>query len=168
MRSPRSQRGCGNRKLTIGGIIESKNLTLVRIMGIPDEPGVGGRLFSHLTDLGINVEFISSANDATGTANLVLCMSESDGTIFEREVEKVSAETEAQKVEIIHKVATIGIYGPHFRETPEVAAHLFCCLASKEIQVLGVSTSISTVACLVEESKLDDAREGIRASFSLP
>jgi len=168
LRSPRSQRGCGGRKLTIGGIIESKNLTLVRIMGVPDEPGVGGRLFSHLTELGINVEFISSANDATGTANMVLCMSESDGVVFEREVDKVKTETESKRIEIIHRVATIGIYGPHFRETPEVAAHLFCCLASKDIQVLGVSTSISTVACLVEESKLDDAREGIRSSFALP
>lgn len=154
--------------MTIGGIIESKNLTLIRIMGIPDEPGVGGRLFSHLTDLGINVEFISSANDAEGTANMVLCMSRSDGGVFERAVETLKSETDAKKIEIIHDVATIGIYGPHFRETPEVAAHLFCCLASKDIQVLGVSTSISTVACLVEESKLEDAREAIRSSFALP
>ncbi len=141
---------------------------MVRIMGIRDIPGAGGRLFHYLATLDVNVEFISSASDVRGTANFILCMDKQDGEKVVADMEGVRATVEAEKIDLIYDVATIGVYGPHFRETPDIAANLFCCLATKGIQVLGVSTSISTVACLVKESELDNAREAIQSAFVLP
>lgn len=156
------------KKITIGGIIESRGLTLVRVMGVPDRPGIAGRLFRELSKRKVNVEFISSAPDVRGTANLILCISRQDGTRLQSDLEALRACVDAAKVELEHDVATVGVYGPHFRETPDVAAHLFTCLAERDIQVLGVSTSISTVACLVKESELEKAREAICCVFNLP
>lgn len=156
------------RKITVGGIIESKGLTSIRIMGVPDRPGIAGRLFRQLAKLSVNVEFISSATDAYGTANLMLCVSNADGERIVATFETLRNSVEAAKIDAVRDVATIGVYGPHFRETPDVAAHLFSCLADQEIQVLGVSTSISTVACLVRESELDKARDAICCAFCVP
>lgn len=156
------------RKITIGGMIESGGLTLVKVMGVPDRPGIAGTLFRQLAGLRVNVEFISSAPDISGTANLILCVGRHDGAKIAGEAEGLRACVSAAKVDIVDNVATIGVYGPHFRETPDIAAHLFSCLAEKEIQVLGVSTSISTVACLVRESELEKARQAICCVFSLP
>ncbi len=156
------------RKLTIGGIIESRYLTLIRVMGVPDKPGTAGNLFKCLARLNVNVEFISSAADITGTANLGLCVSNADGLKVAGDIECIKAGTQAKKVQLIKDVAAIGVYGPHFRETPDIAAHLFGCLAEQSIQVMGVSTSISTVACLVSGSELEKARKTIQDSFILP
>jgi len=156
------------RTITVGGLIESRDLTLIKVMGVPDRPGIAGRLFRQLAALKVNVEFISSAPDAHGTANLILCVSNRDGERVAEQLEMLRASVDAAKVEAVRDVATIGVYGPHFRETPDIAAHLFTCLAQREIQVLGVSTSISTVACLVKESELDKAREAICGAFRLP
>ncbi|MCU0610863.1 MAG: ACT domain-containing protein [Candidatus Eisenbacteria bacterium] len=156
------------RKLTVGGMIESKGLTLIRVMGVPDRPGIAGKLFRHLATLRVNVEFISSATDLLGTANLILCVNSEAGSRLEDELEGLRACVDAGRVDSLGDVATIGVYGPHFRETPDVAAQLFSCLAEKEIQVLGVSTSISTVACLVRGSELQSARDAICCVFALP
>ncbi len=156
------------RTITVGGIIESRNLTAVKVMGVPDRPGIAGKLFRELAKLKVNVEFISSASDAYGTANILLCVRSEDGERIAPELEAIGSSVEAAKVEAVEDVATIGVYGPHFRETPDIAAHLFTCLAEKEIQVLGVSTSISTVACLVKESELQKARDAICCVFRLP
>lgn len=156
------------RKITVGGIIESKGLTIIKVMGVPDRPGIAGRLFRELARLKVNVEFISSATDVGGTANLELCVSNADGDRIMQEFDTLRACVDAAKVDAVRDVATIGVYGPHFRETPDVAAHLFSCLAQREIQVLGVSTSISTVACLVRESELAKARDAICCAFCLP
>jgi aspartokinase len=156
------------RKITIGGMIESKGLTIIKVMGVPDRPGIAGQLFRHLAKLRANVEFISSATDVRGDANLILCVSTEDGERIIPDLESLRVSVDAAKVEALRDVATIGVYGPHFRETPDIAAQLFSCLAEKEIQVLGVSTSISTVACLVKESELRKARDAICCMFSLP
>jgi aspartokinase len=156
------------RKLAIGGIIESRSLTLIRVMGAPDKPGVASRLFKYLARLDVNVEFISSATDIRGSANLELCVSHEDGQKAAADIAGIESATDAEKVELVTEVATIGVYGPHFRETPYIAAHLFSCLADREVQVMGVSTSISTVACLVAESDLRKARGAIQDAFALP
>jgi aspartate kinase len=156
------------RKLAIGGIIESRSLTLIRVMGTPDKPGVASRLFKYLARLEVNVEFISSATDVRGSANLELCVTHEHGQKVAADIAGIESATDAEKVELITGVATIGVYGPHFRETPHIAAHLFSCLADRDVQVMGVSTSISTVACLVTESDLRKARDAIQDAFALP
>jgi aspartokinase len=41
-------------------------------------------------------------------------------------------------------------------------------LTSKEIEVLAVSTSISTVTCVIDSAKIDDAIAAINEAFALP
>ena len=45
-----------NGKLQAGGLIQHDHLAMIGMMDIPSRPGVGGRLFSALSDQGINVE----------------------------------------------------------------------------------------------------------------
>jgi aspartokinase len=62
----------------------------------------------------------------------------------------------------------VAIFGPDFRERPGIAGRMFRALAERKVNILAISTSISTVTCIVELSRLKDALAAITEYFDLP
>jgi aspartokinase len=71
---------------------------------------------------------------------------------------------------IVHDshVASIAIFGPDFRERPGIAASMFRALADRSINIDAISTSISTVTCIIAEKRLTDAIAAIHEHFDVP
>jgi aspartokinase len=65
-------------------------------------------------------------------------------------------------------VAIFGIYGPHFREKHSIAANLFYLLGQAGINILGVSSSISSVCCIISAQNVDQARQLVGSHYELP
>ena len=65
-------------------------------------------------------------------------------------------------------VSLLSIFGPDFRERPNIAGVFFSALAAQGINILAVSTSISTLSCLIDGDRLDDAVAAICDVFELP
>ena len=66
------------------------------------------------------------------------------------------------------QVARIAIFGPDFRERPGIAGIMFSALAAEGINILAISTSISTVSCIVDLDRAQDAERVLRSTFILP
>jgi aspartokinase len=45
---------------------------------------------------------------------------------------------------------------------------MFDALANRDINILAISTSISTISCVIEAKNLAEAAEAIRDAFELP
>ena len=65
-------------------------------------------------------------------------------------------------------VAIISIFGPDFRERPGIASTMFSALGAKQINILAISTSISTLSCVIDADCLDEAVVAMRETFDLP
>jgi len=65
-------------------------------------------------------------------------------------------------------VALISIFGPHFRERHGIAGAFFNALAAAQINILAISTSVSTCSCLIRESELGAAVAALSRTFELP
>lgn len=62
----------------------------------------------------------------------------------------------------------LGIYGPHFREKPAIAA-LFCVLLGNAgINILNLSSSISTISAIIDVRDLEKAKRVLLSEFELP
>jgi len=57
---------------------------------------------------------------------------------------------------------------PHFGERPGIAGTMFSALASAGINILAISTSISTASCLIDVYDMDEAVEVLQETFELP
>jgi len=66
------------------------------------------------------------------------------------------------------EVAIVSIFGPDFRERPGIAGRMFDALAGRQVNILAISTSISTVSCVVASAQLDLALRALRETFDLP
>ena len=156
------------RKIKIGGIIQSKQLALVGVMSAPDQPGSAGQILGALGKEGINIEFIVQSVDLSGRGNLAFCIDREDLEETLKILNHVQPEVGYEKVNHHSPVGIISIFGPHFREKPAIAGTMFTTLGDSGINILAISTSISTLSCVIEEALLAEAVKAISEAFELP
>ena len=155
-------------KVKIGGILESRGLRLVGVMAAPDRPGLASAVFSALGNAHLNVQFIVQSIDLDGKSHIQFCIDDEDLQRSLTVLEPVAAGLGG--CVMIHErgVALVSVFGPDFRQRPGIAGTAFGALGVEGINILAVSTSISTVSCVLEESRFEEAVASLRRVFDLP
>lgn len=155
-------------KVKIGGIIQSKELAQVGVMSMPDQPGLAGKIFSTLGKEGINVQFIVQTVDLHSRGNAIFCIHQEDLKETVKVLNRIQSFVGSEKIIHHSPVGIISIFGPHFREKPSIAGTMFSALGQAGINILAISTSISTLSCVIEEKLLPQAVQVISEAFELP
>ena len=101
-------------------------------------------------------------------AQLVLCVDRADLPASLAAIEHLRPELQPAAVMPQPEVASIAIFGPDFRERPGIAGQMFRALAARGINILAISTSISTVNCIIDLARLQDAYAAICEQFDVP
>jgi len=152
--------------IQIGGVIRNSNLSLIGVIGLPDRPGAAGIVMNAMGRRNINVEFIAMGLGEQGLANLTFCVGQDDfKDAMEALRQDVASQVEA--IAFMENMASVSIFGPDFRQRPAIAALLFSILAHAEINIRAISTSISTVSCIIDRDRLEDALIAVHQAFEL-
>jgi len=155
-------------KIKVGGVMQSEGRALLRILSLPDRPGVAGTLLSVLGHNGINIEFLVEGSDIEGQGNFSICIDQKDLGAALGILESVKDSVDARGISYVPDVAVLSVFGPHLREKPRVPGAMFNTLASHGINVIAISTSISSVSCVIEGIHLDDAIQALQDAFEIP
>jgi len=155
-------------KTRIGGVIRRTHLAQIDVLSVPDKPGVAAALLKALGDAHINVQFIVQCIDPENRDHMVLCVDRDDIAGAMALVNQVSPKICAGCIRVNEDVAIVSIFGPDFRERPGIAGQMFDALASEDINILAISTSISTVSCVIRHSDLEKANQALLRTFELP
>ena len=148
--------------------MQNAHLALVNVTAVPDRPGIAAAILGELGKRGINVQFIVQCIDQNRQDQVALCVDRDDWQAAQDAVNRVAPELEAGKVISYPEVAIVSIFGPDFRERPGIAGIMFDSLAAKGINIMAISTSISTVSCVIESDELESALNSLRETFDLP
>jgi len=152
----------------IGGIMQSADLGMIGVMSAPDRPGIAGAVMDSLGRNSVNVEFIVQCIDLNDLSNVVFCVKDVFVDQALALVEEVRQAIGAQRVVVTREVAILSIFGPDFRQRPGIAGMMFAALANMGINILAISTSISTVSCVISAEHLPRAVQAIKDNFELP
>jgi aspartate kinase len=155
-------------KIRIGGIMQNAHLALLNVTAVPDRPGIAAALLGELGKRGINVQFIVQCIDQNQQDQVALCIDRDDFASAQDAVNRVAPEVEAGRVIAYPEAAIVSIFGPDFRERPGIAGTMFDSLAADGINILAISTSISTVSCVIDSDDLEVALLALRKTFDLP
>jgi aspartate kinase len=155
-------------KLQAGGLIHKDHLAMIGIMDIPSRPGVSGALFSALSEQGINVELIVHLIDLEEKDHIVLCVDRDDMSQALTVIERIREEVGGKAVTSDPGVALVRLFGFDLREQRGVASHMFKALGNCNINIRAISTSLSTISCLIDSQRLDEALQALRDAFTLP
>jgi aspartate kinase len=155
-------------KILIGGILQAKNYTMLKVVGLPNKPGFAGRILTKLGRANINLHFIAEGEDALGFANMILCIFPKDANEAVEIIKSQKNGNKEQRVEEIPNVASLTVYGPHFREKPAISGEMCSTLGKANVNILGISTSISSICCLIKDEEYYRAYDALLKVFQLP
>jgi aspartate kinase len=155
-------------KIRIGGIMQNGHLSLLNVTAVPDRPGIAAAILGGLGDQNINVQFIVQCIDQHERDQVALCVDRDDLPAATELLHKVIPNLEAGEVVAHPESAIVSIFGPDFRERPGIAGTMFEALADSGINILAISTSISTVSCVIKAEQLELGLNALRDTFDLP
>ncbi len=154
--------------IRVGGIIHARGLALIGIVAGPDRPGIIAAVFRALGEAGLNAQFIVQRVDLNNDTHVQFCVAAEDRERVLEALRPVAERLDAQRLTEGRRVALLSIYGPDFRERPGIAGEAFGALAECGVNILAVSTSISTISCVVEEDQGEKALDMLHRVFVLP
>src|SRR4030042_5194707 len=116
----------------------------------------------------INIEFVVHDIDVEGNGNMTFCIDQKYLEVALEVLEGIKPLIEAKGISYHPNVATISVFGPHFRERPMISGLMFNALGTAGINVLAISTSISSCSCVIQAEQIEDAMRALHDTFDAP
>ncbi len=155
-------------KILVGGILQAKNYTMLKLVGLPNKPGLAGQILTELGRANINLHFIAEGEDCEGLANMTICVNPDDAKEAVNIIRSQKNGNKKQEAEEIPNISSLTVYGPHFREKPAISGEMCSALGEADVNILGISTSISSICCLIKDEDFDRAYDALLSVFLLP
>lgn len=151
----------------VSGIAFSRDEAKLRIRGVPDKPGVAGRIIGVLSDAHIEVDMIMQNIGEDGSTDLTFTVHRRD---YERAfslLEKVNKEMNARGVCGDTKIAKVSLVGVGMRSHPGIASAMFQVLGAEGINIQLISASEIKVSVVVDEKYLELSVRALHEAFRL-
>lgn len=155
-------------KMEIGGIMQSDGRALLKIMSVPDHASVAGTVFKAMGENGINIELLVQSFDLDDCGNFAVVIDQKDLDQALQVLEGLKPTIDAKAVSYTPDVAVITVFAPHLREKPHIHGLMFSSIASVGINCLAISTSLSSVSCVVEGQHLTATIQALTEAFHVP
>ncbi|MFO7738152.1 MAG: hypothetical protein R6V46_06765 [Desulfatiglandaceae bacterium] len=155
-------------KTKIGGIMQSDGRALIKIVSVPDHASVAATVLGVLGKSGISIELLVESFDLEECGNFSLIIDQKDLDHALTTLEAIKPTIDAKAILYIPDVAVITVFGPHLRERPRIHSMMFSSMAAVGIASLAISTSISSVSCVVTAQHLNTAVKALTDVFDVP
>jgi aspartate kinase len=154
--------------VVIRGVSIERSQARVTITGIPDEPGMSGKILGALGDAEINLDMIISNIAHDGFARHSFTMHSNDLGKAQASLKPVLADLAPNsKIETEAGIAKLSAVGIGMRSHSGVAATMFKALGRAGINIGMISTSEIKIAVTVEETRIEDAARAVHDAFGL-
>ena len=152
----------------ITAVTHSTDEARVTLLGVPDTPGVAGRIFTALADHNVNVDMIIQNEPASegAEADMSFTVPRSDLRAANLALAPVIAEYGIRSQDD-PEMGKVSIVGAGMRSHPGVAARVFSTLGERGINIEMISTSPIKISCVVRADRLPDAVRALHQAFEL-
>ena len=149
-------------------IQETLRLAKIGVMGAGDRPGLAAAVLDKIGRRGIPTALVVELADLANRSHIIFCVSETRVDDALAAAREAASEVGAEEVVVQRGVALVAVQGPHFRDRAGSAAQAFRAIASAGVNILAISTSISSICCLVEERSRAIVINALKTAFGVP
>ncbi|HKP45355.1 MAG TPA: aspartate kinase [Pyrinomonadaceae bacterium] len=153
--------------VVIRGISLERNQAKLTISGVPDKPGIAGRIFSVISSADIIVDMIVQNVPTDGRTDISFTIHEGELEPAKQLLGPVVNELEAKRLTWTSGVAKLSVVGIGMRSHSGVAAQLFDCLGRGGINIQLITTSEIKIAIVIDGKDADRAAKLTHAEFGL-
>jgi aspartate kinase len=153
--------------VVIRGISLDRHQAKLTIAGVPDKPGIAGRIFSNVAAAHIIVDMIVQNASTGGRTDISFTIHEDELENARKILMPVVGEIGAKRLNTSSGVAKLSVVGIGMRSHSGVAARMFECLGWAGINIQLVSTSEIKIAVVIDEKDAGRAAQLIHTEFGL-
>ncbi len=153
----------------VTGVTHSTEDARVTLTGVPDEPGIAGRIFGELAEADINVDMIIQNEPVSPDqrAELSFTLPKNDLPAARRTLQRLTADLGLEQPITDDGMGTVSIVGAGMRSHPGVAAKVFKTLGDHAINIEIISTSPIKISCAIRADRVPDAVRALHEAFGL-
>lgn len=151
-------------KMLIRGVTKDKDVALISVIGLDDNPGVAFKIFSKLAQKNINVDIILQSVGRDGTKDLTFTVSKENGPLAADLVKDMSI-SEGTTISCVTNVAKVSIVGAGMESHPGTASTMFEALYAQNINIQMISTSEIKISVIIDADEADRAVNAVHNAF---
>ena len=152
----------------ISAVTHSTDEARVTLLGVPDRPGVAGRIFGALAEATVNVDMIVQNEPLSegAQADISFTVPQADVAAARGTLEPMVGELMSEVVTDA-QMGTVSIVGAGMKSHPGVAAKVFSTLGEQGINIEMISTSPIKISCVIDGGQVPRAVQALHAAFEL-
>jgi aspartate kinase len=152
----------------ITAVTHSRGEARVTLIGVPDSPGVAGRVTTALAEANVNIDMIVQGEPKSdgSRAEMSFTIPRDDLPAAYDALRSLCDEL-GMDVEGDETMGKVSIVGAGMRSHPGVAAKVFTTLGDNDINIEMISTSPIRISCVVPGDKVEEAVRALHGAFEL-
>ena len=152
-------------EVLIRGVAHNADVAKVSLFGVPDEPGIAGKVFEVLGAHSVNILLIVQAESHEGHNDISFLVSSEMLSQIQGDLDALSGKIGARKVIVDQGVGTVSVVGEGVQRESGIAGRMFNALAEEGINIDLISTSNLMISCVVAEEFLEKAVQAVHREF---
>tara|TARA_B100000902_G_C27314083_1_gene920172 strand:+ start:739 stop:1956 length:1218 start_codon:yes stop_codon:yes gene_type:complete len=157
-----------NETRAVTGVAYSKDEAKITIIDVEDKPGVAAEIFKELASSSVNVDMIVQNNFIERKmTNITFTVPMTDLKKSLGVLEELKKRIVFSKVLDEQNLSKVSIIGSGMRNQPGIAAKMFECLSSNNINIEIISTSEIKISVLIDRNKTESAVNALHSVFNL-
>jgi aspartate kinase len=153
----------------VTAVTHSTSEARITLLGLPDRPGIAGRVLTALADANINVDMIiQNEPESEGhLADMSFTVPRDDVHSAREALDGLGAELGFGAIQSDDRMGKVSVVGAGMKSHPGVAAKTFTVLGDAGVNIEMISTSPIKISCVVREEHVQMAVKQLHTAFGL-
>lgn len=154
-------------KVAVSGVTCDRNQVKVTIVGVPDKPGIAGKIFGTISEANIVVDMIIQNVSQESLTDISFTVPRADVNKTREIMTGLIKDIGAKELAVKEDIAKVSIVGVGMRSHSGVAARMFSTLADEGINIMMISTSEIKISCVIDAKYAELAVRALHRVFEL-
>ena len=153
----------------ITAVTHSTDEARITLTGLPDRPGIAGRVLTALADANVNVDMIIQNEPLSEghSADMSFTVPRADLNLARDALEPLQKELGFGEIATDPGMGKVSLVGAGMKSHPGVAAKAFTVLGEAGVNIEMISTSPIKISCVVAEVDVPQAVRSLHTAFGL-
>jgi aspartate kinase len=153
----------------VTAVTHSTSEARITLTGLPDVPGIAGRVLTALAEANINVDMIIQNEPQSDghKADMSFTVPRDDVELARSSLAGLKEELDFGGIAADEHMGKVSVVGAGMKSHPGVAAKTFTVLGEAEVNIEMISTSPIKISCVVREEHVETAVKRLHTAFGL-
>ena len=149
----------------VSGVTHNDKEIKFTLFGVPDQPGIAGKVFGPLSEAGVIVDMIVQNVSKDSKTDISFTSPSEQKNDVETILDNLSNELNAEGSDSDPDIARVSLIGAGMKAESGIASKMFSILGKNKINIAMISTSPIRISCVVSKIDMQKAIDSLHEEF---